>query len=218
MPYADTSLLFNEDSCFLLLGAMRKPWRPNVLTRSACRFQGCCATRRHDFGVSLIEVLFAIGVIVIGGLWLLGAFQSGIQLTDASQDSSVAIEDLKDMMERIKTTPFNANLPVTFPDGVAGDETIGAGADVGTGADQYPAVVGVDLTGDGVRDYTLSSEQITVTYRDKNGNAFAGTPAQKQTAIAAAVQAQDPLQVIVTVSWVTRGRTYTKNMATMKAS
>ncbi|PIQ83194.1 MAG: hypothetical protein COV75_08645 [Candidatus Omnitrophica bacterium CG11_big_fil_rev_8_21_14_0_20_63_9] len=169
-------------------------------------------------GFSIIEPLFAIGVIVVAGTWLLAAYHSGIHLAELSNERSVALNDLRDMAERIRSSPYNANLPVLFPDGTSGDGAIGAGTDVGTGADQYPRIVGIDTTGDTIPDYTLLNEQITVTFRDQNGNVFAGTAAQKQAAIAAQIQARNPLQVIVTVTWDNRGRQMTRTLSTVKAS
>jgi len=174
--------------------------------------------RRKTQGILLVELLFAVGVLAVAGLWLFGAFTASLQLTSTSQEAAVAIEDMKDMLERIRSTAFNANLPTTFPDGINGNGVIGGGPDAGTGADQYPTIVGVDTNGDGVREFTLLNQQIAVTYRDQNGNTFAGTAAQKQTAIAAEIQAQRPLQIMVTVSWSSLGRTYTKTVSTIKSS
>lgn len=173
---------------------------------------------RQAAGVTIVEVLFAFMVVAISGVWLLGAYHSGIHLTEVSQQAALALNDLRDMVERIKSSPFNANLPVDFPDGISGNGVIGSGTDVGTGADQYPNIVGIDITGDNVRDFRLSSEQITVAYRDQNGNAFAGTSAQKLTAIRTEIQNHNPLQIVVTATWLNRGRTYTKTLSTVKAS
>jgi hypothetical protein len=95
--------------------------------------------RRGTAGVLLAELLLAITAILIAGVWLLGAYQSSFTLIEASQQTNVAVNDLKDVMERIKTTPFT-QLNADFPDGAAAD---------------YSAVTG---------GYTLTGEQITVTH------------------------------------------------------
>jgi hypothetical protein len=95
--------------------------------------------RRGKAGVLLAELLLAIAALLIAGVWLLGAYQSAFTLIESSQQTTMAINDLKDLMERIKTTPF-AQLTADFPDGAAAD---------------YSAVTG---------GYALQDEQITVTH------------------------------------------------------
>ena len=99
-------------------------------------------------GMTLVELLVAVMVVALGGLWLLGAYHSVIELTDVSQQSDVAINDLRDMMERIKTTPFTA-LTTSFPNGAVNGIT-------GGGPNLYAPIVGT---------YTLGGEQITVAHR-----------------------------------------------------
>ncbi|MBI3320946.1 MAG: hypothetical protein HYZ91_01610 [Candidatus Omnitrophica bacterium] len=91
-------------------------------------------------GMTLVDLLVAVTVAVIGGVWLLASYHSILHLTEVSQQSMVALNDLKDMMERIKTTPFT-QLTTTFPTGVAG---------------AYNGIVG---------GYTLPNQQITVTHQ-----------------------------------------------------
>jgi Tfp pilus assembly protein PilV len=90
--------------------------------------------------MTLAELLVAMTVAVVGGIWLLASYHSILHLTEVSQQSATALDDLKDMMERIKATPF-AQLTATFPTGVAG---------------AYNGIVG---------GYTLSNQQITVTHQ-----------------------------------------------------
>ena len=99
-------------------------------------------------GMTLVELLIATVVTVLGGLWLLGAYHSVIELTETSQQADVALNDLRDMMERIKTTPFTS-LAANFPDGAVNGV-------VGGGPNLYAPIVG---------SYTLNGEQITVTHR-----------------------------------------------------
>lgn len=99
-------------------------------------------------GMTLVELLVAVMVMALGGLWLLGAYHSVIELTEVSQQSDVAINDLRDMMERIKTTPFTG-LAASFPNGTVNGIT-------GGGPNLYAPIVGT---------YTLNGEQITVVHR-----------------------------------------------------
>lgn len=105
-------------------------------------------TPRHRRGVLLIEILFAIGILLVAAVWLLVAYHSSMQVSELGQQTSVALDDLKDMMERIKATPFNS-LTNNFPNGAVNGV-------VGLGPEQYGVIIG---------GYTLTSEQITVTHQ-----------------------------------------------------
>lgn len=97
---------------------------------------------RSRAGMTLVELLIAIAVLVVAGVWLLSAYQSALHLTEVAQQTTVALNDLGDMMERIKATPFT-QLAANFPNGVA------------NGAAGYAVAIG---------NYTLPNEQITVTH------------------------------------------------------
>lgn len=103
--------------------------------------------RNHAQGMTLIELLIAISAVVLGAVWLLGAYHSSIYLTRVSQDGSMAVNDLRDIMERIKTTPF-AQLDTVFPNGAVNGV-------VGAGPETYPGLIG---------GFTLQNERITVTH------------------------------------------------------
>jgi len=103
--------------------------------------------RRKTGGMTLVELLLGIGVLVLSGVWLLGAYHSSLHLTETAQQTKVALNDLRDMMERIKATPFT-RLDDDFPNG-APDGMVGAGPN------RYTAVVG---------GYSLPNERITVTH------------------------------------------------------
>jgi prepilin-type N-terminal cleavage/methylation domain-containing protein len=98
-------------------------------------------------GFTLVEVLFAIVVLLIAGVWLTVAYQSALHLAEVSQQTNVALNDLRSMMERIKATPFTT-LTAGFPDGAVNGV-------VGAGPDLYTGIVG---------GYGLNNEQITVTH------------------------------------------------------
>lgn len=99
-------------------------------------------------GLTLVELLLAIVVMVVAGTWLLSAYHSSIHLNEVARQAAVALGDLNDIMERVKATPFT-QLAAEFPDGAVNGI-------VGGGPDRYGAVVG---------GYTLRNEQITVTHQ-----------------------------------------------------
>ena len=115
--------------------------------RHARRIRAHRAGRRPVRGFTLVEVLFAIVVVVVSGVWLMVAYQSALHLAEVSQQSTMALNDIRSMMERIKTTPFTA-LNASFPTGAINGV-------VGVGPDLYTGVVG---------GYGLNTEQITVTH------------------------------------------------------
>ena len=96
-------------------------------------------------GSLLVELLIGFGAMVIAAVWLLTAYHSSLQLTEVAQQAAVALDDLKDMMEKIKSTPF-AQLATDFPNGTAN----------GGVPDKYGTVVG---------GYSLQTEQVTVTHQ-----------------------------------------------------
>ena len=100
-------------------------------------------------GSLLVELLIGFGAMVIAAIWLLAAYHSSLQLTEVAQQAAIALDDLKDMMEKIKSTPF-AQLTTDFPNGTAN----------GGVPDKYGAVVG---------GYTLQDEQVTVTHQPNTG-------------------------------------------------
>ena len=107
-----------------------------------------CQRTRAGCGFVLLELLFTIMIIVIAAIWLFAAYHSALHLAQIAQQTSLAYDDLKDMMERIKATPFT-QLTANFPDGAVNGV-------VGGGPDRYGAVVG---------SYGLSSEQIVVRHQ-----------------------------------------------------
>ena len=125
-------------------------------------------------GLTLVEVLLALLVCVIAGLGVLGAYQTAMHLTEVTQQTTVALNDLKDIMEQIKATPFTL-LVTNFPAGTL-DATTGQG------------IVG---------GYTLNGEQIAVAYPNPGTN---------------------PLEIVITVNWTNRNRSYSRSAATFRAS
>ena len=128
-------------------------------------------------GMFLVELLVAIFVLVAAGSGILGCYLSTNYLSEEAAQTLKASEDLKDLMERIQATPFNTVLTL-FPDGIAD----------GGGVSNYQTIVG---------NYSLPSEQITVTY-----------PTQEK----------DRLEVLVSVAWTQRGRQRSLASSTLKTS
>jgi len=135
--------------------------------------------QRQQRGFTFVELLLVIFVLVAAGTGILGSFLSTHLLTQYGRDTMVAMEDLKDMMERIHATPFT-DLLTDFP---AGDAN-------GPAGNAYTCIVGNN-------GYTLSDQQITVTY-----------PAQTATR----------REVLVTLSWTSRGRTRSAALSTVRTS
>jgi len=100
--------------------------------------------------VTLLELLIAlsVGIVAIGGY--IESTSYGLFLSRTSQQSSVALSDLRNMMERIGMTPFQ-RISLEFPDGVIN----------GMEANQYEDIVG---------GYSLREENISVNYPDLSGN------------------------------------------------
>ena len=95
-------------------------------------------------GMSLVEILIALVVFIIAGGGLMVAHLYGSQLSEQAMATVKAVNDLDDIMECIRATPFDT-VTAAFPDGLPN----------GGGAGDYSAMVG---------GYTLVGEQITVRY------------------------------------------------------
>ena len=93
----------------------------------------------HARGMTLVETLISMLIFVLSCVWLTAAYHSVLELNRVSEQTMVALNDLQDMMERVRSSPFT-QLAVSFPNGVAGG---------------YAPIVG---------GYTLPNEQIIVTH------------------------------------------------------
>ena len=94
-------------------------------------------------GVTLVEVLLAVFILVAAGSGILGSYLACHQLSEHATSTMRAVDHLEDVMEHIESTPFDT-LQTFFPGGV-----------VDGGANDYEGIVG---------GYTLDNEQIVVTY------------------------------------------------------
>ena len=99
---------------------------------------------RSTRGLTLIEILVALLILVVAGGGIVGAHLSSNQMLEYSLHTMKAVDDLEDLVERIRSTPYNL-VTARFPSGAAD----------GGGATDYAGLVG---------GYTLDNEQITVTY------------------------------------------------------
>lgn len=92
----------------------------------------------------LLELLAALFIFLLSLTGIIGASLSANDLSGHARSTMMAIDDLRDVMERINATAF-ADIPTDFPDGVAD----------GGGVTDYAALAG---------GYSLPQEQMTVTY------------------------------------------------------
>lgn len=127
--------------------------------------------------MTLIEVLVAGLVLVVAIAGLVTSLLNIVTLFDISQRYATASSDLRNMMEKVRLTPFD-NILTLFPNNDAD----------GPAANPYPDVVG---------GYTLSNEQITVSYADVNA---------------------EPLEFRISISWQDKiGRAYSLTASSFKA-
>ncbi|HTY44477.1 MAG TPA: hypothetical protein VMD52_00580 [Patescibacteria group bacterium] len=105
---------------------------------------------RVKAGVSLIEILVAVLIFTLAMGGLLSCVFSTMYLSEISRNSTIATADLKNIMEKIRATPFD-HLTADFPHNVQD----------GPIAKPYQNIVGA---------YRLTAEHITVTYANPNGD------------------------------------------------
>ena len=98
-------------------------------------------------GISLIDLLISMFILAITSAAFLGILFCALNFIDSAKEQTIAVYDLRDMMESIcstRTTPFSTML-TNYPNGIQD----------GPAARPYTTVVG---------NYTLRDEHITVTY------------------------------------------------------
>ena len=105
---------------------------------------------RTKKGMTLIEVLIAALIFSVALAALLQSIIAIVDIIDFSKDQSIAVSDLKNILERLRATPFDY-ITNDFPNGVVD-------GDVG---DPYTDIVG---------PYELSDEHITVSYANPNAD------------------------------------------------
>ena len=147
-------------------------------------------------GITFVELLFVVFVFVAAGAGIFGSYLSSHYLAYFARDTMIATEDLKDVMERINSTPYN-----TLFDCAAGTtlEQFPVGVANGPAQNRYVNIV----SGNG--QFPLRNEQITVTYPN----------------LAACVGGSIPgrAEILVTVTWTSlSGRQRTLAVSTIRTS
>lgn len=100
--------------------------------------------RKKSAGVTLVEVLIAIAIIVFAVAGIMDFYLAVLVLSGINNEEAVANTHSANIMEAIRCTPFN-NITVNFPNGV----------NDGTGGNNYSTIVG---------GYPLVNEHIVVSY------------------------------------------------------
>ena len=99
-------------------------------------------------GMTLLEVLIAALIFSVALGVLLSSIGAIVDLLDIAQDSSQATSDMRNMMERIRATPFDS-ITTKFTNGVVD----------GPGSNPYTTIAG---------GYNLNNEHLTVSYANPN--------------------------------------------------
>lgn len=89
---------------------MRVSWQ--IERRSEPRWRGLGGSARSGF--SMLELIIAIAVLLIGTLAAFGTQMRSFELIDASRDSAVAVTDLEVCMEQVLTQTAGT-IPTAFP-------------------------------------------------------------------------------------------------------
>ncbi|MGB4521341.1 MAG: hypothetical protein WBI28_05360 [Candidatus Omnitrophota bacterium] len=100
--------------------------------------------RKITAGVTLVEVLIAVAIIVFAVAGIMDFYLAVLTLSGINNEEAVANTHSINMMEAIRCTPFN-NIIINFPNGV----------NDGTGSNNYSTIVG---------GYPLANEHIVVSY------------------------------------------------------
>ena len=101
-------------------------------------------------GFTLVEILISALIFTLALGVLSSSLITALHLIEVSRDRTIAISDLRDMMEEIRVTPFVDMLSV-FPNSMVD----------GPGGSSYQSIVG---------GYSLNNEQIVVTYAGMNSD------------------------------------------------
>jgi prepilin-type N-terminal cleavage/methylation domain-containing protein len=105
---------------------------------------------KNNSGMTLIEILIATLVFSLALGALLGSISAVVDVIDLSRDRTQVTLDLRNMLEKMRATPFDA-LTTKFPNNLLN----------GPASNPYSAIVG---------NYSLRSESIAVTYPNPNAD------------------------------------------------
>lgn len=95
-------------------------------------------------GFTMIELMFTVFILTVGFSALMEGFASLLYLIDISREETSASADLRNMLERIRGTPFD-QMNARFPDGSVN----------GPVSARYWTLIGI---------YSLKNQNITVSY------------------------------------------------------
>jgi len=105
---------------------------------------------KKNRGMSLMEVLVTTLIIVTAAVMILQAYLTAAYLFELSKGKTAALNDLKNVAEAIRATPYS-NMLNDFPDNTQD----------GPAGNLYSDIVG---------GYTLNSEHIVVNYTDSTAD------------------------------------------------
>lgn len=120
--------------------------------------------RRFKKGLTLVELMIAFLILAVAILAIWGVFIYALSNTIQAREMNIATDDLKDVLEKIKGTPFS-NIVGNFPDGGAinatdiggfllNNESITVTYPQGTTGDPLEIVLTITWTGKGGRSYS----------------------------------------------------------------
>jgi len=78
----------------------------------------------HKKGTTLVEVMVATLIFVVALGALLSSITELLCLVDLSKEQTIAVTDLRNMMEKIRATAFS-DMQAQFPDAVVDDSSAG---------------------------------------------------------------------------------------------
>jgi len=107
--------------------------------------------------LTLVELMMASMILIIVVLALAGVYISSLHLTIQAKETNIAVDDVKDVIEKIKNVNF-PDIPTVFPDGVSVPESMVGGylldnenivVRYPNGTDVDPLEIEVEITWDG---------------------------------------------------------------------
>jgi hypothetical protein len=119
---------------------------PHKLNNDPSRMFHC----RMRAGMTLTDLLVSMFILAITAVAFLSILLTSLYFIDMSKEQTIAVSDLRNMMESIRATPFS-NMNVKFP----------GGTQDGPASNRYDPLVG---------GYALMSEHITVTYANNSSD------------------------------------------------
>jgi len=117
-------------------------------------------SNKYKRGLTLVEVMVAAVFIIIAIIALLGVFTVSLNYISRARELHVATDDLKDVLEKIKSTAF-VDITTVFPDDTAVPESV-------VGTFQLDDEVIIVNYPDGTADDPLEIE-VTITWTGRAG-------------------------------------------------